>query len=294
LARRSVFSVQQVIRPRTPRVTISYVNRIICSLLLPPHSVGSRLAVPYRCVNVSQWDFVMHQHTPFIVAVPTAEAVLTAPNCHVQITKTDDGGYSFSADMFCAGAKVSSVYCEGMEVFYEGLDRRWELGWRVVGIESCPEDIERLAPLYNAIADLKVLSDAGVAILAGHLRVIGRTNMIVADPGQRATLVPTEERESIAPCAIEVAVWEANTKNNEAYIIDTEKEASMAATLVSESRFKPSYMDCFRTLQHGEAITGLYSRMVLAAERVAKLHADFSYLAQYPTEAAPSSSSHVR
>lgn len=235
----------------------------------------------------------MLQQPPSIVAVPSTEAVVAAPGCHVQITKTDDGGYSFNADIFVAGTKVSSVYCEGMEVYYEDLDRRWELGWRVAGMERCPADLDRYAPLYNAIADLKVLCDAGVSILAGHLRRIGLANMIAVKPGRYSMVVPTKVRGSIAPCAIDVAIWEADPKNNGAYIIDTDNSASLAATLINESQFKSSFMDGFRPLQDGEAITGLYYRMVLAADRVEKLQADFSNLAQYRASDSSNNPAHT-
>lgn len=234
----------------------------------------------------------MLQQPPSIVAAPTTEAVVAAQNCHVQITKTDDGGYSFNADIVISGAKVSSVYCEGMEVYYEDLDRRWELGWRVAGIEQCPDDLEHCAPLYNAIADLKVLCDAGVSILASHMRLIGLNHMVAVKPGQHAILLPTKSRGTIAPCAIEAAVWEAASQNQGAYIIDTVKDTSLAATMIKESQFRPSFMDCFKPLENGKQITGLYYRMVLAADRVAKLHADFTSLAQFRAQGFATRTAH--
>lgn len=223
----------------------------------------------------------MHQPPQPIVAVPTSAAVVAAPDCHVQIIKTDDGGYTFHADVIVGGVNATAVFGEAAEVYYDDPARRTALGWHVAGIADGPEDAERFAPLFNAIADLKVLVDVGVAILAGHLRAIGRTNMLAVKPGAHAALLATEERASIAPERIDVALWEAQRLNQGSYIIDTANATSMAATLIAESAFKPNFMQCFEAVQGREAIVGLYARMVIASARVAKLHSGLALLEHY-------------
>lgn len=135
-------------------------------------------------------------------------------------------------------------------------------------------------------------ADAGVSIVASHMRLIGLTHMVAVKPGQHAILLPTKSRGTIAPCAIEAVVWEAASQNQGAYIIDTVKDTSLAATMIKESQFRPSFMDCFKPQENGKQITGLYYRMVLAAERVAKLHADFTSLAQYRAQGFVTSTAH--
>jgi hypothetical protein len=206
------------------------------------------------------------------MALPATEELVANPQCYVQVTCSEDGGFTFFADIVFDGVTVSSVNCVGMDLCYEDPVFRKELGWRTAGFDPNQVNQKAYGPLINVIADLKVLIDAGISIIAGHLQVIGRTHMLLVKPGYRAYLLSTDERLSIAPDASDVGIDAAHAEHGGGFIVDTDNETYMAATLISASHFTTSFFDCFLALPAGEEIVGAYYRMVHASQSVATQH----------------------
>lgn len=207
-----------------------------------------------------------------IKALPATVDLVVNPHCHVQVTSSEDCGFTFFADIIFDGVKVSSVNCVGMDLCYDDPAIRKELGWRVAGIDRNQVNQNEYNPLINVIADLKVLIDAGVAMIAGHLRVVGLTNMFAVKPGYRVYPLSTYERASIAPSGIDALFDVAQAERDGRFIVDTDDEASMAATLIAASQFSTSFFDCLLTLPAGEEIVWAYYRMVHASQSVATQH----------------------
>lgn len=207
---------------------------------------------------------------------PSVNAIISHPGCRVQIVSTEDGGYSFKASIFIGNRASALAYADGMDVYYSP-DVRTQLGWVLAtGNTVAPEDGVLMAPYYNALADMKVVVDVGISLLAPHIGRLAKTHLLVSTPRGRLELIPSPERPTPAAENLAAAMYEANHPGST--VLSGQDDISFMAALCASSELKADFMSVLLNHDEGESLVGIYRRMAKARVRVNNVYSGLTAL----------------
>lgn len=206
-------------------------------------------------------------------ALPCSRRLVQGHGAHVHLTKTEDAGYTFHADIIGDGVRKGSVYGDGLKVYYSDLAVREYLAGTLTPCAGS-EAGSLASPVSDTLANAKVFTDIAVSLLAPQLGRLACSNLIAALPGNRLLVLTTKDRPepsiSIAPAAL----WEAT--NPGGVVVNNLPPIDMAGTLLALSDFKESFMDALRGHDGGDVMVGWYKRAALAYTEADRLNRIFS------------------
>jgi hypothetical protein len=207
----------------------------------------------------------------------SAHQVAASPLAFVQLESTGDDGFTFHAEVVTGQVRVGAVYCDGERIYYSNERCRTVLGFAIHhGMLPGADWQTKLLPYHNAVADLKVLVDAAISVMAKTLEVLAEDHLLVVHSGRTVSLVPRNEvSDGPSLGQLDGVLYEA--ANPGAAVINNPSGTAMAATLIARSDFEAGFFEGMRSDAPGAlALKALYRRIVTSAYAAGAVHASWA------------------
>ncbi len=203
----------------------------------------------------------------------SASQLVSAPRVSVRLSRADFSRLLFHTEVTSPAFDTIQACWNGPCVYYSSSEAQTLLGWLVVH-GSIPEDgiDQASAPFLNAVANVKVMVDAAISMMAKMLEVVSRDHLLVVSAGPRYRLVPRRVAARGSSLGDADAAMYMALNPGEA-VLNSAQGTQMAGLFFAYSGFDPDFLLSLDPNSRGaEPIRAIYSQIVSEAQRAAENH----------------------